>query len=109
MAISRQRAEADGQLGGGIPELKNKEKLDWESIETQVITIKNYVEGKNADGEVVIAVIPEEYPDHFLWAGSVVSGWIKTYGADFNGTKIEVGEMKKTKAGRSCRDFDIVD
>lgn len=108
MAITRDRAEQDGQLGGGAPELKNKNKIDWEVLEGQQITIKEVVETKNADGEKLIAIICEEAPTNFLWAGAVVAGWYEYYGAEFIGTVIKVGEKKKTKSGRTCRSFEIV-
>lgn len=108
MAISRARAEQDGQLGGGAPELKNKNKVDWETFEGQHLTVKEVVETTNADGERLIAMIFEEAPNNFLWAGATLVKWYDTYGAEFIGTVIEVGGMVKTKKGQNCRSFDIV-
>lgn len=108
MAISKARAEQDGMLGGGAPELKNKTKVDWEVFEGQQLTVKEIVNTTNADGEPIIALIFEEAPTNFFWAGHTLSGWIEAYGDEFIGTVIEVGAMVKTKKGQPCRQFDII-
>lgn len=108
MAITKERAEKDGMLGGGCPELKGKEKLDWDMLEDSNITIASVVNTTNADGEKLTAITVEEYPDRFLWAGTVISKWAENYGDEFIGTVISVGKMTKTKQGRQCRAFDIV-
>lgn len=108
MAISKKRAEQDGMNGGGCPELKNKEKLDWDDIEGEDITISQVVKTTNADGEPLIAVICEEHADFFMWAGAAITKWVDYYGDEFLGTVIHVGPIGKTKAGRKCRKFDIV-
>lgn len=108
MAITRERAEKDGMLGGGCPELKNKTKLDWADIESQEVTVEQIIPTTNADGEKLLAITFKEYPEHFFWAGSVITKWADEYGAEFIGTKISVGAMTKTKQGRNCRAFDIV-
>lgn len=107
MAITRERAEKDGMLGGGCPELKGKEKLDWADIEGQTITVESVINTTNADGEKLTAITVKEYPEHFFWAGSVITKWAEEYGAEFIGTVVEVGKMTKTKQGRNCRAFDI--
>lgn len=108
MAITREKAEKDGMLGGGAPELKNKDKIDWETVESQELTVKEVVETTNADGERLIAVIFEEYPTNFFWAGATITKWYDNYGEEFIGTVIEVGPMVKTKKGQNCRSFTIV-
>lgn len=108
MAISRERAEADGLLGGGAPELKNKQKVEWETVEGQQFTVKEVVSTKNADGEILYAVIFEEFPNNFFWAGTALRGWIEAYGDEFLGTVIEVGPMVKTKKNQNCRSFTII-
>lgn len=108
MAISKARAEQDGMLGGGAPELKNKNKVDWETFEGQELTVKEVVETHNADGEKLIAMIFEEAPNNFLWAGATLVKWYNNYGEEFLGTKILVGGMVKTKKGQPCRQFDII-
>lgn len=109
MAITRERAEKDGLLGGGVKELKGLEKVDWEQLEGQTITISSSVATKDADGNELYAVITEEYPNNFMWCGSALVKFIKEYGEEFNGTRLEVGGKVKTKSGRFCREFTIVD
>lgn len=108
MAVTREKAEKDGMLGGGAPELKNKNKVDWETMEGQELTVKEVVETVNADGERLLAVIFEEAPTNFFWAGATITKWYDNYGEEFLGTKIEVGQMVKTKKGQNCRSFTIV-
>lgn len=108
MAITRERAEQDGMLGGGCPELKGKDKLDWEDVEGMEITIEKVINTTNADGEKLVAVLTAEYPDNFFWAGTVITKFADKYGDDFVGTVLKVGKMGKTKQGRKCRSFDIV-
>lgn len=109
MAITRAKAEQDGQLGGGCPELRNKEKVDWEQLEGAVITVAGFVLTHDKEGKELYAVWADEYPESFMWAGTALTGWIRNYGDEFIGTKVSVGGMGKTKAGRNCRKFDIVD
>lgn len=109
MAISKEQAEKDGMLGGGAPELRDKNQIAWDDLAVgDTITVKEVVETTNADGELLLAIITEEYPENFLWAGSVIRKWYDKYGLDFVGTVIKIGDKVKTKQGRTCRAFDIV-
>ena len=109
MAISRARAEEDGMLGGGCPELKNLDKIEWEQLEDAEITIEKVVTTTDADGNKLYAITTEEYPKHFMWCGASLTKYIEKYGDDFIGTKFHVGSKVKTKSGRYCRNFDIID
>lgn len=108
MAITKERAANDGQLGGGAPELRNKEKLEWEEVEGEVLTVAQVVKTKNADGDELYAVIFEEHSDFFFWCGIVIQNWINFYGDELLGTRIKVGKKEKSKSGRTVRKFDIV-
>lgn len=108
MAITKERAQEDGMLGRGNPELKGLEKIDWEDLEGQEITIKSFTKMTDSDGKDLYAVIPEEYPENFMWCGASLVKYILKYGEEFNGTVLIVGSKVKTKSGRYCRNFDIV-
>ena len=108
MAVTREKAENDGMLGGGAPELRDKNKADWDGLEGQTLTVKDIVETTNADGENILAIIFEEDPSVFYWAGATIKKWYEHYGEELLGTVIKVGPMVKTKKGQPCRAFSIV-
>lgn len=108
MAVSRARAEQDGQLGGGAPELRDKQKTDWADVEGQELTVKQIVNTTDADGQALVAVVFEENPSMFFWCGTVIRNWVDFYGEEFIGTVIKVGGLTKTKKGQTCRAFEII-
>lgn len=108
MAITRAQAENDGMLGGGAPELKDKNKVDWAVVEGQELTVDELVRTTNANGNTLVAVIFKERPNDFFWAGTVIRKWVDNYGDEFIGTVIKVGPLGKTKKNQPCRSFDIV-
>lgn len=107
MAITKEMAQNDGLIGGSKL-IGEKEKLDFDSIVGEVITVEDFEAVKTKDGEAY-ALIFEEYPEYYAWAGGFLQKLISQYGIEFIGTKLKVGAKVKTKSKRDFRTFEIID
>lgn len=111
MAITRERAQKDG-ITGGCPLMDGREKLDFDSIIGEVITVEAFAEvevDKNGKKEVAYAMNFVEYPEHYAWAGGCLKKFIEAYHDEFIGTKLTVGEKVKTKSNNDYRVFEVYD
>lgn len=106
MAITKEQATKDGMIGG-CPLIGDKEKLDFDSIVGQEITVDEFMSTKTKDGDAYVITFAE-YPTHYAWAGGFLSSMIAQYGDDFIGTVLKVGEKVKTNNKRDYRVFDIL-
>lgn len=107
MAITREQAQKDGVLGG-CPLIEDREKLDFDDMIGEIITVQDYALVKTKKDEAY-ALTFEEYPKNYAWAGGCLKKFIETYGADFIGTKIVVGEKVKTSNNNDYRVFDVAE
>ena len=111
MAITKERAIKDGTIKGSliIADRGIDNKRDFDDFVGQVLTIANYekVETKKKD-EVAYVVTFEEYTEYFFWATGWIKNLIETYGDEFLGTQIKVGEKEVTSNGNDFRTFEIV-
>ena len=111
MAITRERAQKDG-ISGGCPLMDGREKLDFDSIIGEVITVEDFAEvevDKNGKKEIAYAMNFTEYPNHYAWAGGCLKKFIEAYHEEFLGTKLTVGEKVKTKSNNDYRVFEVYD
>lgn len=107
MAITKERATKDGILGG-CPLIGNREKIDFDDLVNDVITVEDFMETKTKDG-TAYAITFEELPESYAWCGGFLKACIEKYGEEFKGTKLQVGLKEKTNNGRTFRTFEIID
>ena len=105
MAITREQALKDGVIGG-CPLIDDREKLDFDTIIGETITVEDFAKTKTKDGEAY-AIIFEEYPENYAWAGGWLKKMIETYNKEFIGTKLIVGEKVRTNSNKDFRTFEI--
>lgn len=106
MAITKEQATKDGIIGG-CPLIGEREKLDFDSIIGEVITVSDFMDTKTKDGTATCITF-EEFPDSYAWCGGFLSSCVAKYGEEFKGTKLKVGAKEKTSNGRTYRTFDIL-
>lgn len=106
MAITKEQATKDGIMSG-CPLIEGRNKLDFDSMVGEVLTVEDYAVAKTKDGDA-FAIIFKEYPELYAWAGGFLQNCINNYGKDFIGTRIKVEKKIITNNGRTYRPFDIV-
>lgn len=107
MAITKAQATKDGIMGG-CPLIGTREKIDFDDVVNEVITVDDFMETKTKDGNAY-AITFLEFPNSYAWCGGFLKSCIEQYGNDFKGTKLKVGNKEKTNNGRTFRTFEIVD
>lgn len=73
----------------GLPLMEGKEKLDSKEILGEVVTVDEYGFMEGEEGEYVVISL-QEYPQNFIYGGSVVSEAFKKFDGKFD------DEQKKT-------------
>lgn len=107
MAVTREQAINDG-VTGGCPLIDGREKIDFDTIIGEVITVEAFALTKTKDGEAY-AMTFNEYANGYAWAGGWLKKMIEHYGEEFIGTKLVVGEKVKTNSNKDFRTFEIFD
>ena len=99
MAITREQALKDGVIGG-CPLIDDREKLDFDTIIGEAITVEDFAKTKTKDGEAY-AIIFEEYPDNYAWAGGWLKKMIETYNKEEK--RLELIAIKTSEPLKSLR------
>ena len=107
MAITREQAIKDG-VTGGCPLIDGREKIDFDDIIGDVLTVEAFAKTKTKTDEAY-AITFEEYANGYAWAGGWLKKMIEHYAEEFIGTKIVVGEKVKTNSNNDFRTFEIFD
>lgn len=105
MAITREQAQKDGVMGG-CPLIDEREKIDFDDIIGEHITVKEFARVQTKT-DIAYAITFEEYPKMYAWCGGCLKKLIETYGEDFKGTVLIVGEKVKTSNNNTYRVFEI--
>ena len=107
MAVTKTQALNDGVLGG-CPLIEDREKLNFDNMIGEIITVENFAKVQTKKDEAY-AITFVEYPTSYAWAGGCLKKFIETYGEDFKGTRLVVGEKVKTSNNNDYRTFDVAD
>jgi len=110
---------AKAKANKGCPLLDNRESMEWDEVESEILTLDEAYPLSGAKGDYYCVSVVE-YPEHFFFSGKALND-ILDEAADIasedgiplndviKDVKIHVGEKRRTKNGNKFRVIEICD